>query len=285
MYLEREKEEIDLIINRDLEETLTTFCKCSTRINPITSHPNHHDIAVLVTKHYVCSGSDDCLAVGLANIAGCCGKSASCAICEETRLAVGTVMTHEIGHLLDSDHDSDDDNPPLGMRRSSRQTRHSCHGIMVSGFSSKLVDLQQGTNNVVRKTEKKVTKEDAIMTRTEKRNKVKLIFHRDKNEGSYRRPFHKINGNKNEVDVITKMEGLIVDKLDPEKFNILEIPISKVADDFTFSNEALEIVAGNISSNVDITKIKKMKGNEAQNVNEDNDEDEYMMNIKNIMRI
>jgi hypothetical protein len=79
LVLEREE---DPTINRDLEETLTTFCKCSTRINPITSHPNHQDISVLVTKHYICCGSDDCLAVGLANIAGCCGKSASCAICD-----------------------------------------------------------------------------------------------------------------------------------------------------------------------------------------------------------
>jgi hypothetical protein len=112
IYLEKEEDEIDLTINRDADETLTSFCKWSTRINPLTSHPNHHDIAILVTKHDICAGADDCGAVGLANIAGCCQKGQSCAICEDTGLVVGTVMAHEVGHLLGSDHDSDDDDVP-----------------------------------------------------------------------------------------------------------------------------------------------------------------------------
>jgi thrombospondin motif-containing protein 7/thrombospondin motif-containing protein 12 len=114
IFLEKEEEEFDLIINRDADSTLTSFCEWSTRLNPVVTHPNHHDIAILFTKHDICAGEDDCGTVGLANVAGCCGKDVSCAICEDTGLVVGTVMAHETGHLLGCNHDSDEDNPPAG---------------------------------------------------------------------------------------------------------------------------------------------------------------------------
>lgn len=51
MYLEKEEEEIDLIVNANADETLASFCKWQQTINPKDiKHPNHHDIAVLLTR-------------------------------------------------------------------------------------------------------------------------------------------------------------------------------------------------------------------------------------------
>lgn len=51
VYLEKEEEEIDLLITRDAEKTLDSFCKWQQTINPKDlKNPNHHDIAVLLTR-------------------------------------------------------------------------------------------------------------------------------------------------------------------------------------------------------------------------------------------
>lgn len=50
MYLEKEEDEIDLVISQNAEDTLASFCKWQQSINPEENNPNHHDIAVLLTK-------------------------------------------------------------------------------------------------------------------------------------------------------------------------------------------------------------------------------------------
>lgn len=51
MYLDKEEEEIDLEISPDADKTLASFCKWQEKINPKDiSSPNHHDIAVLLTR-------------------------------------------------------------------------------------------------------------------------------------------------------------------------------------------------------------------------------------------
>jgi hypothetical protein len=102
------------------------------------TYPNHHDTAVLVKKHDICTGSDDCGSVGLADVVGCCGVDLSWAICEDTGLVVITLMAHETDHcrvLIKFWWWPPTSGP---MPRSSRQ----CHGIMVSGFTCKLLHLQ-----------------------------------------------------------------------------------------------------------------------------------------------
>lgn len=47
----------DLNITVNADETLDSFCKWQMGLNhPEDSHPNHHDVAILVTR-YVCQGS------------------------------------------------------------------------------------------------------------------------------------------------------------------------------------------------------------------------------------
>lgn len=51
MYLEKEEEEIDLVINPNADDTLASFCKWQQMINPKDiGSPHHHDIAVLLTR-------------------------------------------------------------------------------------------------------------------------------------------------------------------------------------------------------------------------------------------
>ena len=51
IYLEKEEEEIDLAIGQDADVTLKTFCQWQQTINPKdVRNPNHHDIAVLLTR-------------------------------------------------------------------------------------------------------------------------------------------------------------------------------------------------------------------------------------------
>lgn len=55
IYLDKEEEEIDLAINPDADATLASFCKWQEKINPKDiSNPNHHDIAVLLTRFVNC---------------------------------------------------------------------------------------------------------------------------------------------------------------------------------------------------------------------------------------
>lgn len=54
IYLEKEEEEVSLKINNDATQTLDSFCNWQVGINPKDpSNPNHHDIAVLLTRYFL----------------------------------------------------------------------------------------------------------------------------------------------------------------------------------------------------------------------------------------
>ncbi|CAG9838536.1 unnamed protein product [Diabrotica balteata] len=109
MYLEKEEEEIDLVINTDAESTLASFCKWQVKINPKDiTNPNYHDIAVLLTRYDICADEGkDCGLMGLAYVAGACTKEENCAINEDGGLTLGIVVTHEIGHVMGCAHDTE----------------------------------------------------------------------------------------------------------------------------------------------------------------------------------
>ncbi|KAF7382624.1 hypothetical protein HZH68_015543 [Vespula germanica] len=108
IYLEKEKEEIDLLISPMAEDTLTSFSKWAEKINPKDhKHPNHYDIAVLVTRYDICSEGTNCDLMGLAYVAAACDPPKASCINEDSGLLLGIVIAHEVGHVMGCSHDDE----------------------------------------------------------------------------------------------------------------------------------------------------------------------------------
>ncbi|XP_043523345.1 A disintegrin and metalloproteinase with thrombospondin motifs 7-like [Frieseomelitta varia] len=107
IYLEKEKEEIDLMISPKAETTLASFTKWAQKMNPKDhTHPNHFDIAVLVTRYDICSETaTHCNLLGLAYVGTACDPEKAACITEDTGLLLGVVIAHEVGHVMGCSHD------------------------------------------------------------------------------------------------------------------------------------------------------------------------------------
>ncbi|EFN73626.1 A disintegrin and metalloproteinase with thrombospondin motifs 7 [Camponotus floridanus] len=106
IYLEKEKEEIDLLISPNAEKTLESFAKWAEKMNPKDdTHPNHYDIAVLVTRYDICSEETNCDLMGLAHVAAACDSAKAACINEDSGLLLGVVVAHEVGHVMGCSHD------------------------------------------------------------------------------------------------------------------------------------------------------------------------------------
>ena len=89
---------LNITINAD--RTLYNFCKWQRKLNPDEdSHPNHHDVAILITREDICSRANTpCSTLGVAHVAGMCQPERSCSVNEDNGITLAHTIAHELGH-------------------------------------------------------------------------------------------------------------------------------------------------------------------------------------------
>lgn len=105
--IEHEDYELNLALNKDPSKTLQYFVDWQQKINPKDdAHPNHHDMAILITRLDVCDDMKMCGWLGAARVGGVCDPNHQVALCQDVGLRLGFVIAHQIGHALGLPHDT-----------------------------------------------------------------------------------------------------------------------------------------------------------------------------------
>lgn len=122
ILLEEEDPEQRLDITVNADKTLYNFCKWQQKLNPSNdSHPNHHDVAILVTREDICSRANTpCSTLGVAHVAGMCQPDRSCSVNEDNGITLAHTITHELGHNFGMYHDTE----KIGCSKREGDTLH-----------------------------------------------------------------------------------------------------------------------------------------------------------------
>ncbi|CAJ0931148.1 unnamed protein product, partial [Mesorhabditis belari] len=95
-------------ITNNAQESLQNFCRWQTAFNErADDSPNHHDVAVLLTRNDICRGPGKCDTLGLAELGTMCDWEKSCAIIEDNGLSAAFTIAHELAHLFNMPHDDE----------------------------------------------------------------------------------------------------------------------------------------------------------------------------------
>uniref|UniRef100_A0A183CQS2 Peptidase M12B domain-containing protein n=1 Tax=Globodera pallida TaxID=36090 RepID=A0A183CQS2_GLOPA len=95
-------------VSNRAQETLQQFCQWQHTLNDGNDDAlNHHDVAILLTRHDICRAPNKCDTLGLAELGTMCDGRKSCAIIEDNGLSAAFTIAHELGHVFNIPHDDD----------------------------------------------------------------------------------------------------------------------------------------------------------------------------------